>query len=64
VIILINEAKDSPKRKKNFRTQVNGNCNYISSADENIYITVEPLFKNCKRQYIYLSMEDSEVELF
>jgi hypothetical protein len=27
------------------------------------YITVEPLFKNYKRQHIYSSMEDSEVVL-
>jgi hypothetical protein len=37
--------------------------NDISSADENKYkhFTVEPLFKNYKKQNIYSSIEDSEV---
>jgi hypothetical protein len=34
VIIWISEAKGIPKRKKN-RTQINGKCNNIISADEN-----------------------------
>jgi hypothetical protein len=34
VIIQINEAKDSPKRKK-LRKRINGKFNNIGSADEN-----------------------------
>jgi hypothetical protein len=34
VIIQIGEAKDSPKRKKKLRKQINGKCNNIGSADK------------------------------
>jgi hypothetical protein len=35
VIIHISDAKGSPKRQKQkLRTQINGKCNDISSADE------------------------------
>jgi hypothetical protein len=33
-IIRISEARGSPKRHKNLRTQINRKCNDISSADE------------------------------
>jgi hypothetical protein len=49
--------------KKKFRTQRNGKFNDISSDDETKKVAVEPLFKNYKRQYIYSSIEDSEVVL-
>jgi hypothetical protein len=35
VIIQISEAKDSPKRQKKLRTQINGKCNDIGSGDGN-----------------------------
>jgi hypothetical protein len=35
-VIRISEAKDSPKRSpKKLRTQIDGKCNDISSADKN-----------------------------
>jgi hypothetical protein len=34
-VIRISEAKGSPKRQKELRTQINGKCNDVSSADEN-----------------------------
>jgi hypothetical protein len=54
------KQKVALKDKKKPITQVNGKYNDISSADGNklTEITVEPLFKNYKRQYIYLSVED------
>jgi hypothetical protein len=64
VIIQISEAKCSPERQKNLRTQINGKFNDINSADENKKnITVEPLFKNYKKAIIYSLIEQSEVVL-
>jgi hypothetical protein len=34
-VIWISEEKGSPKRQRRVRTQINGKCNNISSADEN-----------------------------
>jgi hypothetical protein len=47
--------------QKKLRTQINGKCNDRSSADEK-NITVKSLFKK-ERQYMYSSIEDSEVLL-
>jgi hypothetical protein len=58
-------SKSSPKRQKKNETN---KCKFknIGNADENKSenITVEPLFKIYKRQYMYLSIEVSGLVFF
>jgi hypothetical protein len=52
------------RKEKKLRTQINGNFgDVVLMKTSNKNITLEPLFKNYKRPYIYSSIEDSEVVL-
>jgi hypothetical protein len=58
VIIEISEAKDSPKRQKTLRTQINGKFNDKVVMMKIKKIAVEALFKNYKKA-IYLFIDRS-----
>jgi hypothetical protein len=51
-------------KKRKLRTQKNGKLNDLSSAGKNKKMSLQsPHLKTIKRQYIYPSIEDSEVVL-
>jgi hypothetical protein len=48
-VIWINETKDSPKRQKKLRKQINGKFSNIGGADENKYIKNTNSFFLCQK---------------
>jgi hypothetical protein len=60
----IGKTKGIPKIQ-NILDVTSGQCDDVRSADENKYknVSLQPVFKKKKRQYIYSSIEDSEVVL-